>query len=197
MHLTKKILATGFSFAAFLAPGIAQETTLQSANNAGQAVRQVTPTAQTAKYGYMSFSGVLQSMPEYISAMTRYNELRGKYEAEVQYNETTFRQMFADFLQGQKDFPQNIMLKRQRGLQEEMEKSLAFRHEADSLLAKAKEAFLATANNMLSNAIKAVGQERGYETIVNTDQKAYLYMKPELSEDATPFVLAKLKNVKP
>ena len=86
-----------------------------------------------AKYGYLSYTQVLEGVTVYKMAKQQLKELRAKYEAEAQYNEASFKRQFAEYLQGQKDFPQSIMLKRQRDLQESLEKSLAFREEAERL----------------------------------------------------------------
>ena len=92
----------------------------------------------TIKYGRLDYDSLLTSMPEYTQVQEQLNALRMQYNKEAAYNEANFKRLFADFLQGQKDFPQNIMLKRQRELQDAMEKSIAFRRSCDSLLVKAE-----------------------------------------------------------
>lgn len=95
--------------------------------------------------------------------------------------------------QGQKDFPQNILLKRQRSLQDAMEKSLKFRHDIDSILVCAETEALAPVRKRLDDAIKAVGLEHGYEYIINTDANAYPFIHHAVAEDATTYVKGKLK----
>lgn len=149
----------------------------------------------TVKYGLVSCDSLLHSMPAYADAQSKLSALKQKYEAEAQYNERTFRRQFAEFLQGQKDFPQNILLKRQRDLQVSVERGLAYRHEADSILRRAEADLLAPVRAKLSEALRAVGMERGYECIVNTDQPCPLpFIHPTLCEDATPYVVAKLSG---
>jgi len=149
------------------------------------------------RYGYVSYDSLLRAMPEYGEAKARLAQLRAQYEAEARYNETAFKRMFAEFLQGQKEFPQNILLKRQRDLQEAMEKGLAFRRSADSLLRRAEAELYAPLRAAVDSAVKAVGLERGYGYVVNTDERAYVFLHPEVAEDATPFVLEKLQAIKP
>ena len=125
--------------------------------------------AQSAvKYGYLNYDSLLYAMPEYATAQRDLAELRKKYEQEAVYNEKEFKRLFADFLQGQKDFPQNILLKRQRDLQDAMERGLAFRRSADSLLVCAERDLLRPVHTILNAAIRAVGLEHGYEYILNT-----------------------------
>lgn len=155
-------------------------------------------TAQSqVKYGYLSYDSVFHAMPEYAEAQAALADLRKKYEAEAAYNEMAFKRMFTEFLAGQKDFPQNILLKRQRDLQEAMEKGLAYRHDADSLLGEAAKELCAPARERLDSVLQKVGLERGYECIVNTDTRSHLFFAPGTAEDATPFVLEKLQALKP
>lgn len=146
------------------------------------------------KYGLISYSQLLKTMPDYIEAQAQMKQLTQQYEQEAAYNEQNFKRQFTDFLQGQKEFPQNIMLKRQRDLQEAMEKSLAFRHTADSLLNCAREDMMRPVEERLNAAIQAVGMERGYECVVNTDGNALPFVHHSLCEDAMPYVEEKLKE---
>lgn len=145
------------------------------------------------KYGTVRYDSLLHSMPEWEPMQGRLASLRQKYEAEAYYNENSLRRMFAEFLQGQKDFPQSIMLKRQRDLQDAMEKGIAFRREADSLLLKAQADLEAPLRAKLNATIRMVALERGYECVVNLDQNAVPFTNPKLTEDATPIVAARLR----
>lgn len=82
-----------------------------------------------AKFGYLNYSDVLKAMPQYAEAEENLAVLQSKYDAEIQRSEEEFTRKYAEFLQEQKDFPQNIMVKRHKELQELMEKSLAFKDE--------------------------------------------------------------------
>lgn len=148
-----------------------------------------------AKYGYLSYTQVLEGMTEYKMAKQQLKELRAKYEAEAQYNEASFKRQFAEYLQGQKDFPQSIMLKRQRDLQESLEKSLAFREEAERLLKKAEEEALAPIKARLENAIKMVGGAYNLDYIYNLDTNAMPYVNPALVMDVTKLVELQLQPV--
>lgn len=151
----------------------------------------VTPTP--AKYGYLSYTQVLENMTEYKLAQQQLKDLRAKYEAEAQYNEATFRRQFAEYLQGQKEFPQSIMLKRQRDLQEALEKSLAFRDEAERLLKQAETEILAPIKARLADAIKMVGGAYNLDYIYNVDTNAMPYVNPALVMDVTKLVEQQLQ----
>ncbi len=148
--------------------------------------------AAQARYGTLRYDSLLHAMPEYAVMTANYDALRQRYAQEADYNEANFKRLFTEFLAGQKDFPQNIMLKRQRDLQEEMEKSLAFRQEADSLLAAARADMEQPLRALLDRAIRAIGAERGYDCIVDLDRPGLPFLNPALTEDATPYVVARL-----
>ena len=140
------------------------------------------------RYGFCSRQQLLQGMPEYVKAMQQLKMLRDKYEQEAEYNESDFRRQYTEYLNGQKDFPQAILLKRQRDLQLSMENGIAFRMEADSLLKDAERDLFAPINARLDAAIRSVASERGYDYVVNTDLGAFLYLDPLKSEDITAYV---------
>ena len=146
----------------------------------------------TIKYGTIHYDSLLVGLPQYAQVQQRMEELHKKYESETAYNEQNFKRLFAEFLQGQKDFPQNILMKRQRDLQEQMEKSIAFRKEADALLRTAEADMMKPLREMLDELIRNVGLERGYEMIINLDTPAYPFLHPSVAEDAMPYVKEKI-----
>ena len=83
-------------------------------------------------------------------------------------------------------------MKRQRDLQEQMEKSIAFRKEADALLRAAEADMMKPLREMLDELIRNVGLERGYEMIINLDTPAYPFLHPSVAEDAMPYVKEKI-----
>ena len=151
--------------------------------------------AQTAlKYGFLHYDSLLVKMTDYAAAQQQISSLRKQYQQETEYNETNFKRQFAEFLQGQKSFPQNILLKRQRDLQEAMEKGIAFRQSADSLLRKATADLLQPVRQRLNAAIREVGIERGYQFVFNLDDNTVPFVHRQIGEDATPYVREKLKR---
>lgn len=154
-----------------------------------------TAMAQTpARYGTLSRESLLQSLPEWQMARQQMDSLRVQYEREAQYNERSFRRQYSEYLQAQKNLPQPILLKRQRDLQAAMESALAYRSQAEQLLLNAEKDLNAPILQKLDAAIRAVGIERGYDAIVNLDTSSHLYLNPSLTEDATPWVKAKLMD---
>ncbi len=149
--------------------------------------------AVPAKYGYLSYSSLYSMMPEYAAAQRNMADLKEKYDKEAQRSEAEFQQKFAEFLQGQKDFPANILQKRQKELQDLMEKSIGFKQDVQRLLAEAEKELQAEVGKRLDAAIREVGLEKGYSFILNTDGNAYPFINPAEGEDATEWVKQKLQ----
>lgn len=155
----------------------------------------LTCPAQTvpAKFGYLSYNTIFQEMPEYAVAQKKLSELKAKYDKEATRSENEFERKFAEFLQGQKDFPDNILKKRQNELQELLEDNVRFKEEAQNLLKKAEKDLQADMLYILNEAIRAVGIEKGYSFILNTDGNVCPFINTSSGEDVSNYVREKLK----
>ena len=146
------------------------------------------------KFGYLSYNAVLQAMPEYAAMQNSMAELREKYEAEQKRVENDFNKKYEEFLDGQKSFPKTILQKRQSELQEMLDKNVAFKKESQRLLKQAEEDAMAPIQARLATALDTIGKERGFAFIVNTDEKATLWLNPSLGEDITATVIEQLQK---
>lgn len=144
------------------------------------------------QFGYISYEQVLKEMPEYAKATQDLAALKAKYEAEAQKGEEEFQRKFVDFLQGQKDFPQTIMQKRQAELQALMDNGVAFRMKSQELIAQAEKDMMQEAQKRLNRALLEVGVELGYGYILNTDGNSCPYINPVVGVDVTDIVRKKL-----
>lgn len=144
------------------------------------------------QFGYMSYKQILQQLPEYAQATKDLAILKAKYEAEAQKGEEEFQRKFVDFLQGQKDFPQAIMQKRQAELQTLMDNGVAFRMKSQELITSAEKDLMQEAYKRLNRALLEVGVEYGYGYILNTDDNNCPYINPVIGFDVTELVRQKL-----
>lgn len=144
------------------------------------------------QFGYLSYNAIFEQMPEYRKAQEDFAALKAKYDAETLRSEDEFQRKFAEFLQGQKDFPASILQKRQAELQDLMEKSITFRKETRRLLQKAEAELQAPVAALLDQAIKAVGAELGLIFVLNTDGNSVPFIHPQVGVDITNPVLMKL-----
>lgn len=147
----------------------------------------------TIRFGYLNADSLLHTLPAYAKVEAQVKQLQQKYRAEAEYNETAFRRQYAEYLQGQRQFPPNILAKRQADLQEALQKGIAFRQQADSLIAAAREEMLQPIRQQLQKAIQAVGLEHGYEYVIDTSKGVYPFIHPQVGENATVFVKEKLQ----
>ncbi len=145
------------------------------------------------RFGYLSYNAIFRSMPEFAVSQQKLADLKSKYDQEAQRSEAEFQRKFAEFLQGQKDFPENILLKRQHELQDLLVKSIRFKEESQSLLAQAEKDLQADMLYLLNEAIRAVGVENGYAYIINTDGNACPFINPAMADDVTNAVKEKLQ----
>ena len=149
---------------------------------------------QQYQFGFLSYSKVLQALPEYTTAQAALQTLKKKYEEEATYNEEKFKKMFADYLQGQKNFPEQIMLKRQKELQVAMEQGISFRSDAQRLLNNAERELIQPLEAKLDSALFLIGKENGLLFIGNSDNHNFPFIHNESGLDITEVVLARLNG---
>ena len=137
------------------------------------------------KFGYLSYDAVLKAMPAYAEAQKSFNDLKASYAKELERSESEFSKQFAEYVDGQKTFPENILLKRQKELQQLMEQSLTFKQEAQQLLDKSEKELMLPVNQKLKEALYKIGTERGYDYILNTDNNSYPFVNTQTGEDIT------------
>ena len=145
------------------------------------------------KFGYFSYDEALRSMPEYSVAQANMKDLRRKYDAETKRVEEEFNRKYEEFLDGQRDFAPTILQKRQTELQDLLNKNVAFKAEAEKLLAKAEVEAFAPLREKLANVVAQIGAEKGYAFVLNTDGDACPYINPEMGEDISQIVMEALQ----
>ncbi len=151
------------------------------------------PATEAVRFGYLSYTDALRAMPGYAAAQETVRKLRAAYQEELRRSEAQFSQQFAEYVEGQSAFPENILLKRQKELQQLMEEGLKFRDEALRLLAEAEERAMVPLHERLEEAVRAVGTERGFAFVLNTDNRAFPFVSGTVGSDITADVLARLK----
>ena len=146
------------------------------------------------RFGYLSYDSALHAMAEYAHVQQSMDKLRQQYTAELQRVEQDFNQKYEEFLEGQRDFPETILRKRQTELRELLERNVAFKDESRRQLASEEERLLAPLKARLSEVMAAVAMERGYAFILNTDLNAVPIVNPAMGEDASTQVLSALRK---
>lgn len=149
------------------------------AQNDGAAVVTTAVATTDMKFGYVSYSTLLEAMPDYAVAMRKYAQLEEKYAAETRRVEDEFNAKYEAFLEGQRDFPPTILNKRQSELQELLEKNIAFKNESKRLLAEAKAELMKPLREKLTTVLNTIGQEMGLAFIINTDNDSCPFINPQ------------------
>ena len=132
-------------------------------------------------------------MPEYADVKANIDALRKKYADELLRVEKEFNDKYEEFLEGQKDFPETILQKRQSELQSLLTRNIAFKEESRRLLANAEKKALEPLEQKLTTSLKLIGEKRGYGFILNTDSGACPFINATQGEDITPLLREYLK----
>ena len=144
-------------------------------------------------FAYLSYEQVLKSMPDYGLVQTALANEREKYEAELKRVEQDFNLKYEEFLEGQRDFPQTILRKRQTELKELLERNVNFKAESRQTLAESEAKAMAPLKAKLAEVLEKIGLEQGYAFILNTDANAVPFINPALGEDITQMVIHALR----
>lgn len=153
----------------------------------------VTAMSQKA-FGYLSYFKVLQSTEEYSQIQNEIQQLKDESQREMTRASENFSKQFAEYIDGQKTFSENIMMKRQKELQQLMNQSLQYRDEARKLIERAEKELMQPLYDKLNNAIQIIGAENDFEYILNTDNNSYPFINTEKGEDITEKVLILIHN---
>ena len=150
--------------------------------------------ARVFTFGYLSYETALKSMPQYAEVQQTLTQLREQYQAETLRVEDEFNRKYEDFLEGQRDFPRTILQKRQTELQELMEKNIKFKENSRKELEDAERQAMAPLRIRLIETLSAIGRERGYAFIYDTDTKALPFINPAQGDDINEAVKELLKE---
>ena len=147
----------------------------------------------TFRFGYLSYEGAIQSMPDYAIVQKKMKTLQEQFQAETLRVEDEFNRKYEDFLDGQRDFPRTILQKRQTELQELMEKNIQFKEQGRQELADAEREALAPLRIRLIELLSTIGREKGFAFIYDTDTKALPFLNIDFGEDINQLVQDVLK----
>lgn len=169
---------------------------MESVALAETSVASVDTTANALfKVGYVSYSALLDSMPQKHEVQRQMAELRNQYELEMQRVEQEFNQKFEAFLEGRNDYPRTILLKRQNELQQLMQQNIEFRNNAQRELARAEEEAMKPLHGLLRSAIASAATACGVAFVLNTDNNASPFIDPSCGVDITPYVISALTDL--
>ena len=149
---------------------------------------------KTFSFGYLSYEAAIQSMPEYALVQQKMKALQEQFQAETLRVEDEFNRKYEDFLEGQKDYPRTILLKRQSELQDMMQRNLKFKQQGKLDLAEAERKTLAPLRARLNETIATVARQRHLALVINTDSNACPFIEPAMGVDLNTEIKEKLQK---
>ena len=94
------------------------------------------------------------------------------------------------FLDGQRDFPEPILRKRQKELQQMIDNSIVFRDQLKRWLRHAKDSLSQSSYQLIDSALPRVCEELSLTYIIDTDNGGYKYINPMCGENITADVIS-------
>ena len=150
------------------------------------------------RFGYLNYSEVVQQVPQYKEAQKHYEELLKRCEQELVRNEEELTRNYVSFLDCQREFPELILRKRQKDLQDLVDRSIVFRDQVKKWLIQAHDSLFAPVNAIVDNAIARVCMHNELAYVIDTEKAGYLFVNPAMGYDVTMAVVNTiLKNGEP
>lgn len=131
-------------------------------------------------------------MPEFTKAQNDLKTLDKQLSDELQRTQDEFNKKYQEFIQAQDSLPTNIAERRQKELEDMMQRQNQFRQDAMQQMEKAQNDAMVPIQQKLDNAIKAVGQAEGVVYIFDISRTAIPYVDDTKSIDLTTKVKTQL-----
>ena len=148
--------------------------------------------AQTNTFGYFRYKKVVEQLPEYQQVCNDYDELKKQCDAEIARNEEQLTRSYVAYLDGQNEFPEPILRKRQKELQELVDKSVLFRKELQTWLTAAHDSLFAPLRAKVDDAVSRVCMHNNLAYIIDLDEAGYKFINPTCGFDITNALLGTL-----
>lgn len=151
-------------------------------------VLPLTAVAQI-RFGYLNYNEARQQVPQYKVAQSHYDELLKRCEQELVRNEEELTRNYVAFLDGQREFPEPILRKRQKELQDLVDRSIVFRDQVKKWLVHAHDSLFAPVNAIVDDAIARVCMHNELAYVIDTEKAGYLFVNPAMGFDVTKAVI--------
>ena len=118
--------------------------------------------AQEVKIAYVKTQEVFMAMPEVSEMEKKLADLNEKYKGELKLMQDEYQKKYADFIQQQDSLTENIKLRRMQEIQDIQTRMDNFVQMGQQDVQKQQQDLLIPIQQKLQDAIKAVGDEKGY-----------------------------------
>ncbi|MCH5228852.1 MAG: OmpH family outer membrane protein [Muribaculaceae bacterium] len=147
--------------------------------------------AQSLKIGLVNVDEVVQKMPEYTDAQTKFVETSKRYEDELAKLNEELKRRYDDIQSMPDNELEAIKERKVKEFQEYQVKIQQFTQTAEQEMAKVQQELMAPIEKKVNDAINSVGQEGNYSLIQPNVSSIILYYSSPV-EDITNQVKAKL-----
>lgn len=139
--------------------------------------------AQNLKFGHINAQEIVSAMPEFAKAQSDIEALDKQLTSELQRTQEEFNKKYQEFQQAiaKDSLPANIAERRQKELQDMMQRQEQFQQEAQQQMQKAQADAMAPIYKKLDDAIKAVGAAEGVIYIFDLARTPVAYVNESQS----------------
>ncbi len=141
------------------------------------------------KFGYFSYSELLEALPQYAQAGEEYELLKQRCQEELDRNEQELTRLYVAYLDGHREFPEPILRRRQNELQQMVDNSVALRAQLKDWLSQARDSLLLPCTEAIDASLARVCAAYSLSYAIDTDIEAYKYINPEFGVDITALVI--------
>ena len=147
--------------------------------------------AQDLKIAHVNIQEIFMAMPEMSTIEKKIADLNEEYTKELKQMEDEYTKKYSDFAAQQDSLTENIKLRRMQEIEDMRTRMENFVPIAREDMQKKQQELYQPVQDKIRNAIKAVGDEKGYTYVVSMETSLFLYTGNN-AVDCTPFVKAKL-----
>ena len=150
--------------------------------------------AENLKFGHINAQEIVSAMAEFAKAQSDIEALDKQLTSELQRTQEEFNKKYQEFQQAiaKDSLPPNIAERRQKELQDMMQRQEQFQQEAQQQMQKAQADAMAPIYKKLDDAIKAVGAAEGVIYIFDLARTPVAYVNESQSINLTPNVKTQL-----
>jgi outer membrane protein len=141
--------------------------------------------AQEVKIAVVNTSEIINLMPETSEMEKQIADLNAQYEKEFNVMQQDYTKKYSEYIAQRDSLTDNIRLRREQEIQDLQERIQNYVPVAQQEMQKKQEEWFAPIQEKLQNAIKAVGDAKGYTFIISPQVLLY---KGNSAIDATQFV---------
>ena len=145
--------------------------------------------AQESKIAIVNTDEVIQVMPEFIDMQKQMADMEKKYQAEMKVMEEEYKKKYSDYMAQQDSLTEKIKIRRMQELQDMEQRLQNFVQITQQDIQKKQQELYIPIQDKVRNAIKAVGDEKGYTYVIEPQIVIYTGSG---AIDATDFVKTKL-----